>query len=317
MPSIIRSRRSSSQPSLDPRAIPLRNTIGSNNTITNRHHAMSILSNIRFMRHQHNRISLSMQLIEQPHDFVTSPRIKIPSRFVRQNDAWTIHQRSRNRHPLPLTARKLIRFMHHPSPQIHRLEHFLRTSRPLRRRRSVIDQRKLHIMQRSRSSQQIERLKHKPNLLVANPRQLIVIELRNVMSIQPVLALRRRIQAADQVHQRRFPRTRWSHDRNILVMLDPQVHTTQRMHLLIAHLVRFPKVGGDNHLTCYRTISIRVDYSSIDSRNSGHQFLRSFVARSWVFPRQRCRPSQSSHSLETATFDKDPSQSRRPGSIHQ
>ena len=54
--------------------------------------------------------------------------------------------------------------------------------------------------------------------------------------------LRRRIQAADQVHQRRFARTGRTHDRDILAALDLDVDAGDRIDLLIAHDVRLPQI---------------------------------------------------------------------------
>ena len=54
--------------------------------------------------------------------------------------------------------------------------------------------------------------------------------------------LRRRIEAADQVHQGRFARTGRTHDGDILAALDLDIDTGDRVDLLIAHDVRLPQI---------------------------------------------------------------------------
>ena len=76
------------------------------------------------------------------------------------------------------------------------------------------------------------------------------------MTIQPVLALRRRIQAANQIHQCRLARTRGAHDRDIFVVLDAQVDPTQCVHFLVTHLIRLPQVVCDDDFAIVWAICI-------------------------------------------------------------
>ena len=69
-----------------------------------------------------------------------------------------------------------------------------------------IDQRQLHVVQRSGARQQVEGLKNKADFLVADARQLVVGHLADQVAVDVVLPARRRIQATDQVHQGRFAR---------------------------------------------------------------------------------------------------------------
>src|SRR5579863_16899 len=73
-------------------------------------------------------------------------------------------------------------------------------------RNAGIDQRQFHIVQRSRPGQQVERLEDESDFLVADPRQFIVVQFADQLAVEPVLSLRRRIEAADQVHQRGLAR---------------------------------------------------------------------------------------------------------------
>src|SRR2546427_6841919 len=58
---------------------------------------------------------------------------------------------------------------------------------------------------------QVERLEDEADPLVADPGQFIVGQIGDLLAVEPVLASGRRVEAADQVHERRLPRARRSH----------------------------------------------------------------------------------------------------------
>jgi len=80
-----------------------------------------------------------------------------------------------------------------------------------------VNQRQFHVMQRIRARQQIESLEDKTNLAIANRRQFVVGHRRDILPVELVAPGRRRIEAAEHVHQRRLAAARWTHDRKILV----------------------------------------------------------------------------------------------------
>src|SRR6185503_4288895 len=101
---------------------------------------------------------------------------------------------------------------------------------------------------RGSSREKIERLKHEPDFLVTNARELVVVHLGDVLSVEPVLSLRWSIQAADQIHQRRLPGAGWSNDRDVLATRNVERNAVQRVHRFGSHLVRLPDVAHrDEH----------------------------------------------------------------------
>jgi hypothetical protein len=90
----------------------------------------------------------------------------------------------------------------------------------------------------------VERLEDETDLAVADGGKLVVIELADQAPRQPVVSLGRRIQAADQIHKRGFPRARGSHDRDVLALADEDVHAPQSVQLLGSHLVGLPEILG-------------------------------------------------------------------------
>ena len=127
--------------------------------------------------------------------------------------------------------------MLHAVAEPHQLERLLGAPAALLVLDPGVDQRQLDVVQGVGPRQEVEGLEHEPDLLVANARQLVVGELPDLLALERVGAAGGRIEAADQVHERRLARARGAHDRDVLVGLDVEVHPVQRVDLLGADLV--------------------------------------------------------------------------------
>jgi hypothetical protein len=99
-------------------------------------------------------------------------------------------------------------------------------------------------VQRGCAREQVERLEDESNLLVPDPRQLVVVHRRDFLGVQQVAALRRRVEAANQVHQRRLPGSGRSHDGDILAALDSDRDAPEGVDLLPAHDIGLPQIAG-------------------------------------------------------------------------
>src|SRR5690606_123664 len=94
---------------------------------------------------------------------------------------------------------------------------------------------------------QVEALEHESDLAVAHVRQLDLAQLRGVASVEQVAAAGRRVQAADDVHQRGLAGTGGADQRHVLVAGDVEVDAGQRQHFLVAHLVAPDDVAQRDH----------------------------------------------------------------------
>ena len=113
---------------------------------------------------------------------------------------------------------------------------------------AVVDQRQFHVVQRGGARKQIECLEDEADFLVADARQLVVVEFADELTVEPVAALGRRIEAADQVHQRGFARAGRAHDGHVLVVPYAQVDAAEGVDLLLrAHVVCTPQIFDDDH----------------------------------------------------------------------
>ena len=92
------------------------------------------------------------------------------------------------------------------------------------RRLTAIQQRQLDVLERRCAGQQIEPLEHEPEKVAPEQRALIAREGFDVHAAEHVRTRRRHIQAAQDVHHRRFAGAAGSHDGNELAFVDTQVH---------------------------------------------------------------------------------------------
>src|SRR5262245_61212797 len=97
----------------------------------------------------------------------------------------------------------------------------------------------LYVAQRRLARQQHILLEYKPKFARPHSREIVAIQSGNFFAVEHVTAARRRVEAADQVHQRALAAARWAHNRHELATLDAEGHTLQRIDLDIAHLVGF------------------------------------------------------------------------------
>ena len=102
---------------------------------------------------------------------------------------------------------------------------------------ATIQHRQFHIAQSTGPLQQHVLLKHKPDLLVANRGQAIIIQAADIHAIQQVGPTARLIQAADNIHQRTLTAARWPHNRHHLARVNGQGDAAQRLHRHITHPV--------------------------------------------------------------------------------
>ena len=95
-------------------------------------------------------------------------------------------------------------------------------------------------------AQQVERLKDEADFAIADVGELVVVELAHQPPREPVVALARRVQAADQVHQRGFSRAGRAHDGDVFALANLHADAAQRVQLLGAHLVSLPEIFGQD-----------------------------------------------------------------------
>jgi len=163
-------------------------------------YTMGVFGYVVFVGDQDNRVSLGVQLVHKGHYFITGLGIEIAGRLIGQDDGRTIYQGARDRDSLALAAGEFVGLVHHPGFEINFAQRFFGAANALFRRRAVINQRKLDIVQSCRTSQQVERLEDEADLLVTDSCEFIIVKFTYQMSVEPVLATAWSVQTSDQVH---------------------------------------------------------------------------------------------------------------------
>src|SRR5205085_5943250 len=95
----------------------------------------------------------------------------------------------------------------------------------------------LDVVDRAHPRDQVERLKDKADLPVANPGELVLGQVGDVIAVEDVGARAREVEAADDVHQRALAGARRSHDRDEFSFRDMERDTFERRDLDVAGAV--------------------------------------------------------------------------------
>src|SRR5512143_2251085 len=166
------------------------------------HDALAVHRDVGLVRDDDDRLAVGVQLVEQRANLDSGLRIAIARGFVGQQNRRIRHERTRDRDALALAARELVRQVVAAIREAHAREHALRLVAPLAERQTAIDQRLHYVLQRRGARQQIEALEDEADLLIADVGELVLAHVADVALGQHVAARRRRIEAADDVHQR-------------------------------------------------------------------------------------------------------------------
>ncbi len=137
--------------------------------------------------------------------------------------------------------------MRQPVAQPHQLQRGGGMLHPLFFLKRCELQRQLHILDRSQHRNQIEALEHEPDMLIAPMRDRTIRKRPQILTQHQNLSVRRPIHRRDQVQQRGLSRSRGSHQRHELALVDFQVRVLQRHHVkFVAHEL-LGQIPGLNH----------------------------------------------------------------------
>ena len=185
----------------------------------------------RIMGDQDQRVTGSGQFVQLLHHLLAACRIQRSGRLVGQDHLPAVDQCPRNRHPLLLAARELVgqvlQTIRQPQPR----EQGSRTLVPRPFTHARIAGRHRHVVQCRGRADQVVALEDEAEHLAPQRGQRIVVQPRDRLALEQVLAAAGPVQAAQDVHQRRLARARRADDGHVLARLDPKVNAVQDLHL--------------------------------------------------------------------------------------
>src|SRR6266567_7344542 len=166
----------------------------------------------RVVRHHADRRALTMKLVEELHYRFPVLRVEVPGGLVGEQDGGLATQRSRHRYALLLAARKLRWVVLHP---VRHPDFFQRLGGPrlaLRTRHPAVSKGQLDIFVNVQVADQVEALEDKADFTVADARPLTHVEILDLFAVQPIFAVRGRVQQTQERKQRRLAATRGPSD---------------------------------------------------------------------------------------------------------
>ena len=106
----------------------------------------------------------------------------------------------------------------------------------------AIKQRQLHVFPCRCARQQIEVLKNKTDLAIANVRELVSLQSGHIRSVEQVAACAWPIETADNIHQSRFAGAARAHQGDEFTALDLERNAAHRPHFHLAGAIRFMNI---------------------------------------------------------------------------
>jgi hypothetical protein len=178
--------------------------------------------------------------------------VEVAGRLVREDHHRTGHQRARDRDALLLAARQLgwpvAAALLQPDGDEQPLEPLavdLVAGDPRRQQDVLLDR---------QGRQQIERLEDETDARSPQPCQLAVVEIVQPGAAEHNLAGGRQVEPGEQVHERRFARAGWPHDRREAGALQRDRDAAKRVHGGRAFAVALVEITpGDYRPVCDRT----------------------------------------------------------------
>ena len=130
--------------------------------------------------------SFSIQLVESGHNFRSVFRVEVSGRFIGEKYFRIVDQRPGDGHSLLFAAGELSGCVVQPMPESNSLEGTFDPFFGSFGEGMAIQERHHHVVEGGDPGKQVKRLKHKSDFFIANARELLVVELFNLHSIQEI-----------------------------------------------------------------------------------------------------------------------------------
>ena len=152
------------------------------------------------MGDEHHGVALIVHLLQHPQHFAAGVAVQCAGRLIGQNDRRVPHQRPGNGNTLLLAAGKLVGAVPELITQAHLLQHLFGPGVALGAADARIHQRHLYVLHQVEPRQKIILLEDKAQHFVADRSQLVAAHLAHIPAVEPVSAMGRHVQTADDVH---------------------------------------------------------------------------------------------------------------------
>ena len=211
--------------------------VGEHLAVAHHHPPPRVRRDVGLVRDHDHGVAGARELVEQRHDLLRRGRVEVAGGLVGEQDRRTVDQRARDGDALALPARELVGMVAHAVLEADALERLGGAPAALGARHPRVDHRQLDVLERGGARQQMEGLEHEPDLAVADAGELVLRGVLDRLLVEAIGAGAGRVEAADQVHQRRLAAARGAHDGEVLALLDVEVDAGERADGLRPHHV--------------------------------------------------------------------------------
>ncbi|MNF61755.1 hypothetical protein D3C84_434150 [compost metagenome] len=171
------------------------------------------------------------ELVQQGHDLGAAAAVEGARGFVGEDDMAAVHQGAGDGYALLLAAGELVGSVLQALAQAQAGEQGGGALAALLGRGAGIDGGDLDVFPRRGRGNQVVALEDEAERLAAQPGELVVVEVGDVLAGETVAAFAGAVQAAEDVHQGGFARARGADDGDELAGADGQGHAAQHLGL--------------------------------------------------------------------------------------
>jgi hypothetical protein len=189
------------------------------------------------VRDHHDGAALAVELIEELEHFLSALGVEIARGLVGEQQRGLSHQRAGDRDALALAPGKLRRMVAEAVREPDGRDQLEAALAALAPRRAAVEQRHFDVLEHGELRDQVEGLEDESDRPVADPRQAIVIQPRDVLAVEHVASARGAVETPEDVHQRGLARARCADDAHEFAAPDLQIDPTQHGHRRIASAV--------------------------------------------------------------------------------
>ncbi len=192
-----------------------------------------------FMGHGDDRDSGSVEFGENRHHFLGGVGVECAGGFVGQDQGGTVDDRAGDGDALLLTAGELVGFVVESVAEADAIEGSGGAIEAFARWDVAVDRRQHDVFEGAEGSEQMELLEDEAEFLVADFGEVGLRDLRYVDAVEGIVADRRAIEAADDVHGGGFSRAGGADDRAVFARLNRQGNVIEGANFGVAAAVDF------------------------------------------------------------------------------
>src|SRR5438128_483020 len=197
--------------------------------VAHAHDPLGVRGYVRLVGDHDDGLAQVVQALEDRQDLGARPRVEVSGGLVGEDHRRVVEERACDRDALLLAAGELARPVVYAVAEtdlLERRERALSPGVPI----AAVDEWQLDVLDRVQPREQVVRLKDEADVLVADPSELVVGHLPDVLAREHIGAAVGDVEAAEDVHERRLPRPRRAHDRDELGRTDIEIDPAQRVH---------------------------------------------------------------------------------------